>query len=124
MAALTSDQKASISNNSTFLDRIEQILREKALYWKESATVDRASVNKQMQKRKRLSRSILTQGSWVESYRQLIGDYWLTTYNNNPAVVDEAGIPTSAEISNTFDPTYDYWAGVQTGDDIDTEIEW
>lgn len=124
MATLTSDQKAIISNNSTFLDRIEQILREKALYWKESATADRASVNKRMQKRKRFSRSILYTGNIVDTYRQLIADYWLTTYSNDPAVLDEAGVPTSSEISNTFDPTYDYWAGVQTGDDTDLEIEW
>ena len=124
MASLTSDQKVAISGSNTFLGRIEQVLREKALYWKESATADRASVNKQTQKRKRLSKLILSNGSYVISYRQLVGDYWLTSYVQDPPVVDANGIPTAAEIGNTFDPTYDYWADVQTGDNTDTEIEW
>ncbi len=121
--ALTSDQKVAISNDATFQNRVAEVLREKAQYWQNSTTVTRASVNRQLQKRKRLSKSIL-QSSWVDSYKTLVSLYWLTQYTDNPALVDGNGIPTVTAISNTFDPTFDYWAGYVTGDENLTEIDW
>lgn len=121
--ALTNDQKAMIGSNATFQDRIATVLREKALYWNESATATRASVNRQLQKRKRLAKAILS-GGYADSYKVLVAQYWITQYSSGSPVVDGNGIPTSAAISAGFDNTYDYWAGYITGDENLTEIEW
>ena len=133
MAQLTSDEKNNLIGSIT--GRITQILREKALYWQEFATPNRSDVNKRTQKRKKFSKQIFG-GSFTSGTNvSLIAAYWLTTYDQDVATqgsdgegsydrLDVDGVPTSREISNTFDPTYDYWADVQTGDDTDVEIEW
>lgn len=123
MAQLTDDQRVTIGVDSTFQNRIAAVLREKALYWFNASTPNRSDVNKRMQKRKILSKSIL-QSSWVDSYKILVAQFWITQYVDDPAVLDGNGIPTTTAISNAFDPTYDYWAGYNTGDENETEIDW
>lgn len=124
MAALTTDQKHTIAQNSTFQSRIAQILRDKAQYWKNFPLVTRADVNQAQQKRKRYSKHILTSSGFADSIRVEVGNYWLTTYAADPPVLDGEGIPTAAAINDSFDPTYDYFAGVVAGDENQTEIEW
>lgn len=123
MAQLTDDDKARIGADPVFQQRIGAVLREKAMYWLNAATSARADVNRQMQKRKRLSKSIL-QSSWVDSYRTLVAQYWITQYVEGNPDLDGNQIPNVTAISNAFDPTYDYWAGVNQGDNAETEIEW
>lgn len=135
MAALTNDQKSTIGSNADFQNRIASVLREKALYWYNLATADRASVNRRTQKRKRLATEIL-KGAYAESYKALVAQFWITQYTEDVATqhvipnvgtinrLDVNGIPVSQEISSLFDPTYDYWAGYITGDENLTEIDW
>lgn len=121
--ALTNDQKSVIGSSATFQDRIATVLREKALYWQNAGSATRASVNKQLQKRKRLAKQILT-SSYVEGYKALVAQYWITQYSDGNPALDGNGIPTSAAISASFDPTFDFWAGYVSGDENLTEIEW
>lgn len=121
---LTTDQKYVISQNDTFRSRIAQILRDKGQYWKNFPLVTRADVNQAQQKRKRYSKHILTSSGFADSIRVEAGNYWLTTYANDPPVLDGAGLPTAAAINDSFDPTYDYFASVVAGDENQTEIEW
>lgn len=124
MAALTTDQKAQISQNATFHSRIAQILRDKAQYWKNLDLVSRSDVNQTQQKRKRFSKNILTNPNYAESIKIEVGNYWLTTYATDPPVLDGNGIPTATAINDSFDPTYDYFAQVVAGDENQTEIDW
>lgn len=123
MAALTLDQKTTIGGNGTFQARIAQVLREKAQYWTNSGTPTRADVNQRIQKRKKLAKQILNT-LYADDRKLIIGEYWLTTYTADPAVIDGNGIPTAQAINDAFDPTYDYFAGVVSGDENETEIEW
>lgn len=124
MAALTFDQKVTIGNNPTFQNRVGSILRAKALYWGDSTnTPNRGDVNIRMQKRKRLASSI-SDSSYVESYQTLIALYWLTTYNDSNPSLDGEGLPTAQVINDTFDPTYDHFAQVNSGDENELNIQW
>jgi hypothetical protein len=124
MAALTADQRAQISQNGTFRGRIAQILRDKGQYWKNFTLNARADVNQAQQKRKRFSKSLLQNSGYAETIMIEVGNYWLTLYTVDPAVLDGEGMPTAAAINDTFDPTYDYFAGVIAGDENQTEIDW
>ncbi len=123
MAQLTGDQIAVIGVNPDFINRVKSTLRLKAEYWKESATATRASVNRQMQKRKRLAKNILST-TYAESQASLVAQYWLAYYQTASPVLDGDGIPTYAEIFANFDPTFDFWAGYLPGDENELEIEW
>ncbi len=121
-AQLTDDQKTSIGSNPNFQNRIATVLREKALYWQNYPTGTRALVNRQIQKRKRLAKTILTT-SYADNSKDLIGQYWIIQYSGNDSL-DGNGVPTSTTIGNAFDPTFDYWAGYINGDENLTEIDW
>jgi hypothetical protein len=123
MAQLTGDQVIAIKNSSTFIDRIKGTLLLKAEYWKENPTASRASVNRQMQKRKRLAKNILST-TWADSYGAQVGQYWLSYYQTSSPVLDGNGIPTYAEIFAGFDPTFDFFAGYLAGDENEQEIDW
>ena len=124
--ALSSDQKSDLITGSALQNRIGEVLREKALYWKNFAvtnTPNRADVNRQFQKRMRLSKLILS-STWSDANKNLVAAYWVIQYAADPAVVDGNGVPTTAAISATFDSTYDYFAGYITGDENLTQIDW
>lgn len=123
MAALTLTQKAEIASNTDFQDKIVSILKVKALYWKNFPTPARADVNVALQKRKKLSKSILG-GTWAEVMKALVGQYFLVEYTTVNPDLDVNGIPTDAALDSNFDAPYDYFAGVIAGDTTDTEIDW
>lgn len=124
MAQITLDQIAQIKSNQTFIDRVRATLLLKAEYWKESATVNRTDVNRRMQKRKRLAKTILNT-SWISGdVVNQVAQYWLTYYQDPNPDLDANGIPSTTAIFNNFDNTFDNFAGVLTGDDTQTEIDW
>lgn len=119
---LTIDQKATISTSAVFQSRVQQILLEKAQYWTNTATSTRASVNVQLQKRKRFAKALLSDQNASANYKILAGNFWLTL-TGSPNL-DGGGIPTATAISDTFDATFDYLSGYKSGDESDTEIDW
>jgi hypothetical protein len=119
---LTIDQKATILPNATFQARVQQILIEKAQYWKNTATATRASVNVQMQKRKKFADTLLTDPSAASNYKSIACIFWISITSS--ATLDGNGIPTATAISDAFDPTFDHLAGVNPGDENNTEIDW
>jgi len=121
--ALTGDQVAVIKQNTDYLNRVKSTLLLKAEYWKEAATPNRSDVNRRMQKRKQLARTILTT-SWIDTNYQQVGAYWLAYYQTSNPVLDGNGIPTYVTIFNNFDATYDSFAGYLIGDENETEIYW
>lgn len=123
MAALTGDEVVAIKANQTFIDRVRATLLLKAEYWKESATPLRTDVNRRIQKRKRLARTILST-SWADSMASQVAQYWIAYYQTTTPVLDANGIPTYDEIFNNFDPTFDNFAGYVSGDENLTEIDW
>lgn len=123
MAALTTDDKATIGASLVFHDRIAAILRGKAHYWKNFDASTRDLVNQQTQKRKKLAKNILTT-NWVDSFRIHVSQYWVSQYDTSNPALDGNNLPTSDAINDSFDPTYDYWAGYITGDENQTEIDW
>lgn len=122
LAQLTVDQKSIISKSDTFKIRVEQVLKEKAQYWTNVGTPNRADVNVQMQKRKKFASLIFNSAGFAQNMASRAGDFWLTTVSQ--PTLDENGIPTADAIGNAFDPTYDYFSGVRTGDDSNTNIDW
>jgi hypothetical protein len=123
MAQLTGDQIIVIRTNQTYVDRIAEVLIQKAEYWKESGTPNRADVNVRTQKRKRFANTILNTTAVNES-KVTAARYWITYYETATPVLDGSGIPTYQEIFDGFDATFDFCAGVNTGDDTLTEIYW
>lgn len=125
MAKLTSDQILVIQNNQQFIDLVGAVIGVKAQQWETMSTVNRSDVNRQMQKRKRLANQILGT-SWAESRKRDVAAFWLTWYawNVDPAVLDPSGLPSYDTIFNSFDATWDEFAGVITGDDVNTNIDW
>lgn len=123
MAQLTGDQTIVIRSNADYLDRVKEVLINKAEYWKEFATPLRTDVNKRTQKRKRFALNLLTTTS-SDQFAVTAARFWITYYEVNNPVLDANGIPTYTEIFNSFDATYDFCAGVNTGDDTLTEIDW
>jgi hypothetical protein len=121
-AQLTIDQKATISNSATFQSRVQQILLEKAQYWKNIETASRASVNVQMQKRKRFARTLLSTQDAASNYKLVACNFWLSI--TTTATLDGNGIPTATAIGDAFDSTFDYLAGYTSGDENKTEIDW
>lgn len=121
-AQLTLDQKATISQSSVFLNRVQQVLLEKASYWTNAATPLRADINVQMQKRKVYAKYLLSNENAAVNARVVAGNFWLTI-NNNPTL-DGGGIPTAVAISDAFDSSYDFLAGVRSGDSGNTDIDW
>jgi hypothetical protein len=123
MAQLTGDQIIAIRTDQTYIDRIAEVLIQKAEYWKELTTPNRADVNIRTQKRKRFALTLLNTTAVNES-KVTAARYWITYYEVNNPVLDANGIPTYTEIFNSFDSTFDFCAGVNTGDDLQTEIYW
>lgn len=123
MAQLTGDQIVTIKSNQTFIDRVRATLLLKAEYWKEYPADTRAKVNRQIQKRKRLAKTILST-SWADSMASQVAQYWIAYYQTANPVLDANQIPTYDEIFNNFDPTFDNFAGYVTGDENLTEIDW
>lgn len=124
MASLTLDQKAVISDHQDFKNRVDQVLKDKAFYFTNLDTPNRADVNVRTQKQKRYGRQILVTPNFSENSVAVVGDFWLTIYDTANPDLDVNGIPTASAIDSDFDPTYNYFAGVVDGDENQTEIEW
>ncbi len=123
MAALSLTEKANIASNSTFQSRIKEILLIKANYWRSLSTPNRSNVNVQHQKRNKLAKSILL-SSWSDSYKGLVSEFFLSQYSTSSPDLDENGQPSDQALNDNFDITYDYFAGVGSGDDTNQNIEW
>lgn len=123
MAQLSGDQVATIGQDATFQNRIKSTLLLKAEYWKEFPTANRSDVNRRTQKRKQLSKAILS-SNWVEMNFYRAAQYWIAYYQTSNPVLDGNQIPTYAEVFNNFDPTYDYFAKYLPNDENETEIDW
>ena len=123
MAQLTGDQRVTLLNNATYQARVGTVMKMKAQYWLEVGTPNRSDVNRRTQKRKRFAKQVMST-SYADQVQNQVAQHWLAYYQVDPAVVDQAGIPTYDEIFNHFDPTWDFFAGVLAGDDTHTEIDW
>ena len=125
MAKLTGDQVLVIQNDQRFIDRVGAVLKVKAQYWSTLPTATRADVNRRMQKRKRLA-STIENTSWSDSMKRQVSDFWIGWYafSVDPAVLDGDSLPSYDTIFNAFDVAWDNFAGVLTGDDTQTEIQW
>lgn len=129
MPELTLTQRAAIATNASHIAKVKSKLKQKANYWKDFTTVQRADVNKEMQKKKRFSQNILMQPNYAENVAPGVGEFFLMQYNTaNP--VFEGGdsgsnvLADSEYESASFDAAFNYFAGVQVGDNTDIEIDW
>lgn len=123
MAALTLSDKATIAGSNIFQARIKEILLVKANYWKNLTTPNRVDVNIRHQKRNRLGKSILL-SSWCDSYKILVSEFFLSQYSTTTPDLDANAQPSDQALSDNFDVTYDFFAGVVSGDDTNQNIEW
>lgn len=123
MAALSLSEKAVIASNSIFQARIKEILLVKANYWKDLSTPNRSDVNVRHQKRNKLAKSILL-SSWSDSYKGLVSEFFLAQYSTSSPELDDNLQPSDQALNDNFDITYDYFAGVVSGDDTNQNIEW
>ncbi len=123
MAALTLSDKATIAGSSIFQARIKEILLVKASYWRNLPTSNRSDVNIRHQKRNRLAKSILL-SSWCDSNKILVAEFFLSQYATSNPDLDANLQPSDQALNDNFDVTYDYFAGVITGDDTNQNIDW
>lgn len=129
MAELTLTQRATIATNLAHLAKVKSKLKQKANYWKDYPTAARADVNKDVQKKKRFARNILIQPGYTDSVALGVGEFFLMQYNTATPVFenDDPSLNVLADSeyeSGAFDAAFNYFAGIETGDNLDTEIDW
>ena len=127
MAKLTGQEISDIGNSQEFLNRVAAVIKVKAQQWSTMETINRADVNRAMQKRKRLAATVMGNADALNA-RQ-VAAFWLGWYawQKDPATLDQSSpipLPSYDEIFNNFDPTWDQFSGVLTGDSTETEIQW
>ena len=124
MAQLTLTQRAEMAANTAFQSKVRSWLKNRANFWKDTVTTERSEVNRAMQKRKRFAKQILLTNGFVNSILYGMSEYFLMQYNADPPVLD-GGVLADSEFDNAaFNAAYDYFAGVEAGDDTDLEIDW
>jgi len=122
MSQLTLSQRSTMAGNGYFHQRLSSAIRKTANYWLNYAMDSVAKYNKAVQKRKLLARQIM-QGM-LPVGMQAYAEYLLSQYNENtPDLIGgngiDAGQVSDAVLtdSSASTLTYDFFAGVETGDD-------
>lgn len=114
MAQLTLSQRGKMANDGYFQQRLIAALKKTANYW---ATYTGGDNNTATYKRKLFAKNI-QQGAMpnMQSY----SEYFLSQYNNDPAVMDSIQTDQLADSELTDSAatpaTFDYFAGVETKD--------
>ena len=129
MAQLTLSERALMAQNPVHLSKTRSKMNQKSSFWLQSDTPDRASVNKQIQKQKRYSKNLVLNQGYAESQVYKLGELFLTQYNVDPPVYENndptTGVLADSEYeSAAFDEAFNYFAGVEIGDQTDLNIDW
>lgn len=113
-------QRAELADKLSFLKRLAAAVKGTAEYWKNYPLTTFENYNVAIKKRKEYARGIL-QGSGVQNV-QAYAEYLLNQYTFDDAVgadLDENGELSDTVISDSAASaaTFDYFAGVKTGDE-------
>lgn len=113
-------QRAELADKLSFLKRLAAAVKGTAEYWKNYPIATFENYNIAVKKRKEYSRGIL-QGSGVQNV-QAYAEYLLNQYTFDDAVgadLDENGELSDLVITDSAASaaTFDYFAGVKTGDE-------
>lgn len=116
---LTLSQRAIMANNYTFQQRMVLAMRKKANYWKDYNPITVGDFNLRTQKRKQFAHKVLNGQITVSIISYC--EFFLNQYNADPPDLDENTPPQVTDLVLTddgaADATFDYFAGVRTGDD-------
>lgn len=111
MAQLTLGQRAAMANDQTFQQRLIAALKKTANYW---ATKPDGDGYTAIYKRKRFANNILM-GNMPNM--QAYAEYFLSQYNQDPAVMDGGQLADSELTDSPATPiTFDHFAGVEAKD--------
>lgn len=111
MAQLTLSQRGIMANDGRFQQRLTAALKKTANYW---ATYTGSDSNTAMYKRKQFAKNIQS-GSMPNM--QAYCEYFLSQYNEDPAIMDGEQLADSALTESPATPiAYDYFAGVEAKD--------
>ncbi len=132
MAELTTTQRADLQDNSRFNNRLAAAVQKTANYWNNVAIDTFAKYNVANQKRKQFARNIANNPDLPNSG---YAAFFLSIYNEDISLVGQLetdNIPFDANSnqlsddrllnSSTTTITFDYFAGVQIGDDAEQII--
>lgn len=122
MSQLTLSQRSMMAANPNFQNRIGMAVKKTASYWLQLPLDTVAKWNKANKKRKEFARYIMNGNVPVSMYTY--AEYLLTQYNEeNPDVIGSPDInegqlsDTAITDSSASALTFDYFAGVQPGDE-------
>lgn len=119
MAELTLSERATMANTYTFQQRMFLGIRKKANYWKDFVPSTVAEFNRRTQKRKQFAHKVLNALTTVNIVAYC--EFFLNQYNADPPDLDGSTPPQITDIVITddgaADASFDYFAGVRTGDD-------
>ncbi len=119
MAELTLEQRSQMANNHNFQLRLSSALRKTANYWATFPLDTLPKYNKANKKKKEFARAVLS-GSPISLVAY--AEYLLSIYNEaNPDLLPITEQVSDAVLtdSSASAQAYNYFAGVQPGDDTD-----
>lgn len=118
MAALTLTQKANMATSLSFQLRMAAAVKAKAKTIIDAIPTTFANYNIENKKRKVFARAIFSSGSIPNP--QAYAEYFLSQYNDVNPTLDENLEVADVHLTNhpAVTATFDYFAGVETGDTI------